>query len=340
MLNRKNYFRTALKCLRFSLFLCLVPVVLTHKSFLVSTEDLQDIAIIYRSYIVTHYVQGDCIFRQGLTEPSGKKLALVTSMYAKSDDGVYNSHRTETVAALALNTANCYLDEVRVILDSVHSNYTCEALKDEILTSLKLANGALCVEFECIDRFTGQPSYFELFEYTTDRSLTGHIIILANADMLFDETVRYLKPLDTRVVHVVATQGEPPYRHRRTLNRQGIATVGEITNRCYQSDFRSSWDAFIFNQGSVRWQEKDFVANTEPKIHFTPNTESAENWALYNLKRNSPVGVKFRQSCDVVHMWHVHYSPKMHSNRTLEVTEEMWDVHGDDCKNPRQCVVY
>ena len=59
----------------------------------------------------------------------------------------------------------------------------------------------------------------------TNQSLTGFIVILANADMVFDETVRYLKPLDKRVVHVVATQGEPPYRLRAKLKLQGISTV-------------------------------------------------------------------------------------------------------------------
>ena len=130
----------------------------------------------------------------------------------------------------------------------------------------------------------------------TNQSLTGFIVILANADMVFDETVRYLKPLDKRVVHVVATQGEPPYRLRAKLKLQGISTVGEITNRCYASDFRSSWDAFIFHQGTVSWRMENFLANTEPRVPFTFNTIGAENFALFNLKKNSPVDIKFRAS--------------------------------------------
>jgi len=257
----------------------------------------------------------------------GPDLVLVTSFWAadlrnstttSTPIKKENPHRREIENAFVLNIGNSLFDEVRIVLEGHHHSYNCTTLRELLEEKLSLVHASTQTRFVCVEHDGPQPSYFEMFNYTTDIALNGSVIILANADMAFDQTVLQLKDLNAHTAGTISTQGFgkgrwPPQSIQRQLKRLGMEpTKMRISNRCYARARRSSWDAYVFHFNSLNFNSSGFRDEVSGE-KFTMNTMGAENAALYYLKHASP-NITFNQICDHVDMWHIHASPKMHSS--------------------------
>lgn len=272
-------------------------------------------------------------------------LVLVTSFWAAGPDAdsksrlKANSRRREIENAVALNVANSMIREVRIILDGFHQFYNCTTLQKRIRGKILDVCPSSRTRLVCIERNGSQPSYFEMFNYTTDPALSGSIIILANADMVFDQTVLRLHDLNVHTAATISTRGfgdgcEPCESIQHQLKLLGMQPLRmRSADRCYKQRPRSSWDAYVFHFNALKFDPHGFHDDRSNE-KFTMNTNGAENVALYYLKHASP-NITFYQICDHVNMWHIHAAPKTHSS-------EIW-VYGPraiaaECASIEDCL--
>ena len=277
------------------------------------------------------------------TNVCSKKLALVTSFWAKakaSANITEHPHRSEIESALVLNIISALFDDIHILLDGSHDSYDCLVLKQNLQDRIALTQtNSSKSRISCVEIGDSQPNYFQMFEYTNDTALSGSIIIMANADMVFDHTAIHLTMLANNSANTIATQGFQDGRHPPELLQTQLRQLGlepskmAITNRCYASRTRSSWDAYVFHYGTLSFDFKDF--REQSGRSFTMNTMGAENAALYYLTKASP-NITFRQICDHVHIWHIHataktYVPKKKSVRGARAIAA-------SCANIKECL--
>jgi hypothetical protein len=176
---------------------------------------------------------------------------LVTSFWAardaKDENSTQHLHREEIEAAILANLQNPYLSQVVVILDSVNENTTnCSGFvhymtrRSEKLTqssSFTLSqtnNHPTLPQLECIERrapSSGQPTYFEMFHYATYHpSITSEIVIMSNADQVFDDTVSAAMHLSKKMIFVLSTHGYNASRVPSSVRQHYRALVGDDTN--------------------------------------------------------------------------------------------------------------
>lgn len=145
------------------------------------------------------------------------------------------------------------------------------------------------------------------------------IAIIANADMVFDDSIGLARHLQNKQVAVLATSGlrkAPKLVH--DFHRQHIVHNVEdedslAPSRCYEPPTeRTSWDAFIFHPTDVEIIHDAFI-DEATGLPFFMNQHGAENAALYAIL-SSRLKLQAIQACDFITMWHLHTAPKTHFN--------------------------
>jgi len=283
-------------------------------------------------------------------------ISLVTSFWAlpvqDHSQATNVEHRKEIEAAMLANLQNHHLRQVVVVLDSVSNETTdCRGFVEYMnrrLDNFTRSSSSSAPEYntdpkslpelQCIERqaSAGQPNYLEMFQYATlHPSVTSNIVILSNADQVFDDTMSYATRLPNRTIFVLSTNGDqtkqaPPSVRQQYRDMVGDDSKGKETNRCIEMKklasatkrYSFSWDAYIFHRsllreslrsiddGSELFKRKNFYRKPMP---FYMNELGAENAALHDVAQGL-VGtqVSVWNACRLIRSWHFHLAPKTH----------------------------
>ncbi|MDB0053749.1 hypothetical protein N9F40_01800 [bacterium] len=266
-----------------------------------------------------------------------EKIVLVVSFWARQD--VAPAHWYETLAAIQANVKNDFLEELHVILDgSDNSHFNCDSLQ------LRLRSVAYVKKNElfCHAR-RNQPTYYDMFQYALQKDFFGKIVILANADMTFDTTVRHLTSIPHNTVYVIATQGAPNLESDLPDVREYLSSVKGLMDlntskpvtRCYLDRERYSWDAFAFRPEKLKLEYflfDDVVSQTK----FYMNEMFAENAAGHAVYAGSQGVERVYHVCDFVNAWHYHFATKMHRVVNSQRVRH-WGILPPSCVSPDSC---
>ncbi len=283
------------------------------------------------------------------------KVSYVTSFWAKVNGEEANPHRREVEAALLANIHNPHFDEVVVFLDRDDNAESCvdfhQAISDlsrQVFSmTAEESNALLDIKVKCVDVQTGQPSYYQMFSNALSDVVTGDVVVLANADMAFDDTMSLARSLNPEVLAVLGTSG---FTNKMTANVKNIYEeimgTDYIANnvrpgvwefdRCAQARRGRgySWDTWIFHKSKLLGllNEENFKRRikTQKLVAFNMNEMGAENAALWAVQQAYSFSDIY-YACDKIQSWHFHLTKKTH-----KVRETPWllQTHPRDSKNP------
>ena len=276
-------------------------------------------------------------------------IGLLLSYWASKSS---SPRRREIEAAIVSNLLNPNL-EIYVVLDGSSSKYNCEHLQKDLNSLfLQISNGKQITPWSCIDRSGSQPSYKDLVEYALKIPFQADVVVIANSDVVFDESISKLSGVQKHSLVVLSVTGGPheapayltnSYKDlvsknsesdplsRRTSTRcchdekcqQGPFVTGGECN-CDKRWFRwptmmVSWDALAFRwDQAVDWKKADpYFLNTEGGEFYTMNEDGAENSAaegLYHLLQvsNSSAQPRLKNACGHVGLWQFHLESSIH----------------------------
>jgi hypothetical protein len=267
---------------------------------------------------------------------SNVKVSYVTSFWAKIRGTDIHPHRREVEAALVANIHNPHFDQVVIFLDRefVDKSETCHHFREAMVDFNMLlgmtaeeAKELLQSKVTCVDVYSGQPTYYQMFQNAISDYVVGDVVVLANADMAFDDTISLARHLNPEVLVVLGTRGftdripqnvENLYHNLVGTNytnddkkRPGVWE----TDRCLETNL--SWDTWIFHKSKLNnLKEEDFQRfNTKnERESFHMNENGAENAALWAVQQSYPF-TSLYNACDGIHSWHFHLTPKTHKER-------------------------
>ena len=268
--------------------------------------------------------------RSAYRQQEDQQVCLLTTMWNDLHRNV--EHLREIKHAIELNVRNPFINFVHVVLDGAERQEACDKLHAEVHHATGIHD-----KFNCVVHHGSQPTYLEMFQYSQSIRTQNCVVILANADMVFDATVRYAAKVNPDTICTIATKGYGGILKEETLELDEDHTNTSVLmpNRCYTNkEPRSSWDAYIFHPKSIRLQSRDWVDEHTFK-QFSMNQLYAENSALHALLKNSKKVRKAYQVCDFVNMWHYHFAPKTY-NVTSKWVQHLGYIAGD-CPNLKAC---
>lgn len=265
-------------------------------------------------------------------------LNVLSSYWAESAQKFSHPHRAEIEAAIALNLGNCRLELIRIILDGSSEFSNCSHFERDILHLHAKLQTSCRAKFDCVDRVATQPSYFDMFNYAKAEDLREGIVILTNADIVFDESVELLKNLSSGVLLTIATRGlslDTPHSIRRGYRSLiGLESSDAMKNLC---DIRrqNSWDSWAFHPDDITPKSKNFVDGLKGK-HFFMNEMASENSALHAIVTSSKRILNYFQACDHVHTWHFHETAKTHKAGSTGVRHKR--LKAKKCSQVEKCL--
>lgn len=212
-------------------------------------------------------------------EGGDKGISLFISRIASND----SSRLIELDAALAANLANMELLQTYVLLEKSSASYNCSFF----LAQLRASSIDHLDRLTCVDRVEGQPTYREMYESAFTIPQRGNIVILSNADVVFDHSIKKLMGLPKNRMNVLSVTGGPhhaPPDIRRVyqkfnpefdnlLARHG-ARDGSVVNYNGQKKvipwnlcskrwkyLGLSWDAYAFRRDSthIHFNSSDYL---------------------------------------------------------------------------------
>jgi hypothetical protein len=157
-------------------------------------------------------------------------------------------------------------------------------------------------------------------------SLAGRLVLLANSDIVFDETLRRIAPegiLNGEIAFVMSVS-QPPLNGRY---KEIFGTDCHPTSKCAVGLWQGapkwksagwSWDAYVFASPLPR--------KFDPfQVNVVMNMMGAEYIAAYQFEAS---GVKLYNPCEYVHTFHWHcQGGKMHRNRNNVVYNEIANIY-------------
>lgn len=272
-------------------------------------------------------VQGESKIPSSSKPKLDTSITLVTSFWAEpaSNDNPPKFHRLEIEAALIANLANPFLSQIVVILDGSSPETNCSHFQQRMNELYHqhvppVTGNDTTTELTCLPHDKqGQPSYYDMFQYAINHeAVKGRVVMLANADHVFDETLwraQYVKPntlltlatrgfqTDSNAYVYIGQAPQPadlesaivPNRIRqfylRILNKKDEETKHPgVTPDWCQNRGTPSWDTYIFDKQSLQAKLNNV---TDPKSlfyrphdgHYVMNLMAAENAALADLAR-------------------------------------------------------
>jgi hypothetical protein len=267
-------------------------------------------------------------------------VSYVTNFDAKRTGDINHPHRLEIKAALLANILNPHFDQFVIFLDGISEEESCvhflEGMRELSLqlgdvSVLRMFNNIQADSFSrvtCVGISGGQPSYYQMFQNAFHMKVTGDIVVLANADQVFDDTISLARNLNPEVLAVLGTRGfsetMPPTIksiYDTLVNTDYVTDLeqrnGEWnTDMCRETLF--SWDTYIFHKSKLmgRLNSENFKRlNTNNElVPFYMNEMGAENAALWAVKQSYPF-TSIYNACDRIHSWHFHLTPKTHKDR-------------------------
>jgi hypothetical protein len=279
------------------------------------------------------------------------KVSYVTNFWAKVKGGEMHPHRREVEAALLANIHNPHFDQVVVYLDREDNAESCldfrQAMSDLSRQVFSMtageSNELLTNKLKCVDVQTGQPSYYQMFNNAMAEVVTGDVVVLANADMAFDDSMSLARSLNPEVLAVLGTSG---FSNKMTANIKNIYEEMMGTDYITDVEQRSghpgsweidscaelifSWDTWIFHKSKLmgRLKEVNFkrLSQTNELVPFYMNENGAESAALWAIEQSYPFSSTYN-ACDRIQSWHFHLAPKTHKVREAPWLQGSKDVH-------------
>jgi hypothetical protein len=321
---------------------------------------------------------------------NNKKVSYVTSFWAKKQHATkIIPHRKEIEAALLANIYNPYIDQVVVFLDGVtihsennnningegenesscvHFNQDMEELGRRFLEKRSSSHtnnnsnnnnpnsigvDSIMSKVTCVNITTGQPTYHQMFLNTLSDVVTGDIVILANADMAFDDTISKARTLKEDVLVVLGTRGfsrdDMPISTREFydiivgITDDDLHITPQQRKDCDVDQCRInpwSWDTWIFHKQTLqgKLQEEFFQRPTKYRNHemasFYMNENGAENAALWGLEQSYNFASVFN-ACDIIASWSFHLTSRTHHAQG----QTRWPPGGGDGLLPNRVYV-
>ncbi len=150
----------------------------------------------------------------------------------------------------------------------------------------------------CVGSPYGQPNYYQMFQNAVSDYVTGDVVVMANADMAFDDTISLARHLNPEVLVGLGTSGfsDKMPSTVKAIYEQIVGTPSPThmdENRCAAAKRWSwSWDTWIFYKSKLRGrlQSELFTRQNEDheSEHFSMNELGAENAALVALQQTYP----------------------------------------------------
>ena len=278
-------------------------------------------------------------------EVQAANVTLVVSHYA-ARPGAVVEHHAEVESALRANLANPLFGQLVVLFEEA-ANVTCAVFSRRLLLAAfphRTEEAAASAKLDCRPQRT-QPTYFEIFEFVSTAALRP-LVVLANADVVFDATLAQLPPLGRGDVHVLTVNARASPRAKRWATRKQdekdlrcpmpaaeLATGKEWVRMLGHNEWRPSGgtlaDWKLFNTSVLSW---DAYAMRPPlpgfdadpssthglglraALDFYMNEINAENEAACALEVFG--GATVHAPCLLVRLRHLHRAPKTHRNAT------------------------
>ena len=307
-----------------------------------------------------------------------KKISYVTSFWAKDRQTTkVIPHRREIEAALLANIYNPHIDQVVVFLDGVSTNddaideehkSSCvhfnqdmaelsrQFLQRDSATSSSVDPLLFSVDpmskVTCVNVITGQPTYYQMFQNALSNVVTGDIVVMANADMAFDDSIAKARKLKEDVLVVLGTRG---FSTDATSSRRQFIPMPASTRQFYDVLVRAehsdqilkdwdhdqcrinpwSWDTWIFHKNTLQGQlqEENFQRpsiTSNETTSFYMNENGAENAALWAMEQSTNFATTYN-ACDMIHSWSFHLTPRTHHRQGQSV----WSQNGDRAYIPK-----
>jgi hypothetical protein len=280
-----------------------------------------------------------------LLDPTKVRLSLVISLNAIKPGTPNNDihpHRKEIRAAILANIMNPYIDQVVVFLDGVQQdNYDEGGNCEKLITGFKMLYNdfmrsdymdqptrveklhELTVKLTCVNLYSGQPSYYQMFVNTLHKAVLGDVVLLANADQVFDESIILARHLNPDVMVVLGTRGwvewipsQVQHIYEKIVGRQYIDAIPgakKHEDRCLKT--LKSYDTWIFHKEQLRGklEERHFqrLAADDTLKPFYMNENQAENAALWSVLQCHPF-TSVLNACNRIRTWSFHLTPKTH----------------------------
>jgi len=222
---------------------------------------------------------------------------LLISLYMP-DQG--HPHLKETYAAAATNVDNPLISSVHVLLEA--PGHACSTLGSKLSEAVGREVKGLS-KMVCV-MVTTQPTYGDLLRYARSNITTG-TLLLANADIVFDETIAHVGNFSSADEAYVLSVKAPSYdgSFKEIFGSQCKMSA----TRCWS--WAMSWDVFV-----MQTPLRDGLFGT--CLEFPMNMLSAENLAAGALAYGA--GLKLKNPCGIVNAWHWHcFSGKMHATKRI-----------------------
>lgn len=226
------------------------------------------------------------------------KQTLLTSFFYNEAHG----HWAELAGALHVNLHNPFFAEVHVLMESPGGS-ECDNIQDKISEALdgeELSADArkrlICVPM------SAQPTYADFFEYANSK-LAGRVVVLANTDVAFDDTLGLIDSQafsSGEVGYVISVQPPPYSAEYRAL----FGTECNSATRCTSGKFDgweyggNSWDVYVFHS-PLQGMDTNYLN------HFM-NSLGGENRAAYQVEKAAKVPLS--NPCKHIHAFHWHCS--------------------------------
>ena len=267
------------------------------------------------------------------------KVSYVTTFWAKIRRTEMHPHRQEVEAALLANIYNPHFDQVVVFLDRefVKGSEVCHHFRIKMKNlSLRLfsmtedeADKFLWSKLTCVDVYSGQPTYYQMFKNAVSDYVTGDIVVMANADQVFDETMAYARHLNPEVLAAIGTRGyndlisaDADYYYKEIVGREHPQYLEPANMKERAPDncinIPGSVDTWIFHKNKLRetLRPEPFQRrNRGGQVNwFYMNEMGAENAAMWALNECYQFQ-SYYNACDKIHSWHFHLTSKTHHSK-------------------------
>ena len=268
------------------------------------------------------------------------KISYVTSFWAQERGSKVDPHRLEIRASLLANILNPHFDQVVIFLDSVKENANCDLFlrgMKELSRTLNLSSfpttsvnhdDLLHSKVTCVGSPDGQPNYYQMFKNAVSGHVTGDIVVMANADQAFDDTMALARHLNPEVLISLGTRGysdliSPGVEsiYKQVVGRVHPEYMIESNERRRAPDYcmtvRGSIDTWIFHKSKLKETlrpepfQRPNKAGGGGKEFFFMNEMQAENAAMWALNQCYQFQ-SYYHACEKIHSWHLHLTPKTH----------------------------
>eukprot|EP00747_Dinoflagellata_sp_TGD_P187293 gnl/TRDRNA2_/TRDRNA2_44866_c0_seq1.p1 gnl/TRDRNA2_/TRDRNA2_44866_c0~~gnl/TRDRNA2_/TRDRNA2_44866_c0_seq1.p1 ORF type:complete len:432 (-),score=29.39 gnl/TRDRNA2_/TRDRNA2_44866_c0_seq1:128-1279(-) len=272
---------------------------------------------------------------------SHQKVVLLTSLFMPNSDA--HPHMSEALGALVVNFHNPHVSSVHVLMESPRGD-ECDLFPGVLKVLVNFVPTVRHIKEQVKSKLTcvpvvKQPTYADFFKYANS-TLTGKLVLLAEADVAFDESLGLVDPKlfmgdakSKKIGYVLSVLSQPYGGNYKAAFGQEC----DAPPQCILGDFDSkrkdtshegqNWDAYLFSPPLSSSIDLAY-------INHTMDLNFAENRAAYQLEVQG--NITLFNPCLHIHAFHWKClgdnmrapSTKLSSNRTLSEIFPCWDCPG------------